>query len=440
MNSRIDDIESATVAAVIARNLLPKLLAVELKKVKLPPQVSQAGINQAGQLVLSFSDGTTQIVGHVKGREGTPGVRGPRGQRGARGCGIKLVEHIGAALRLTLDDGDVAEFPLPAGPPGPVGKVGGDGADGRSIIGVDLEDADMLVFKFSDGLTEHVQLPELYAGAQGDRGPAGPQGEPGDPGNGIAAVWLSADYHLWFRFDDGTHIDVGVVPRGMPGPKGAKGDPGKDGTDGKDGAEGAAGKDGAPGSRGPAGRDGKDGIDGIDGAAGADGAPGSRGPAGRDGADGQQGPQGEAGPAGPAGERGPQGPQGEAGPAGPAGERGPQGPPGKEGAPGPRGEQGPAGTNGQDGQAGADGEPGRGISRLWLDGYELKIEYDDGYEGSVGFVPVIEQTLDVEALAGTLVDLVGARINEDLLAAREARAKAMLEVRTKLVSVATSWS
>lgn len=399
--------ESAAVAAVIARSLLPKLLAAELKKVKLPPQVSQVGINGSGQLVFSFSDGSTQLAGFVKGRDGAPGIRGPRGQRGGRGCGIKLIEHTDTVLRLTLDDGEQAEFPLPVGQPGLPGRSGRDGLDGRGVVAVELEPPRTLCFKFDDGSDSHVHLPEPPVGMQGVRGPTGEPGEPGPAGNGIAAVWLSGDYHLWLRLDDGTHIDVGELPQG---PKGATGAPGKDGTDGKDGADGAPGEVGPRGSCGPAGRDGTDGTNGEQGPAGKDGAPG---------------------------ETGPRGPQGLAGDDGRDGVDGLQGPPGIQGVAGPKGEPGIAGVAGEPGR---DGEPGRGVTRLWLDGAELKIEYDDGSEVSAGFVPVIEQTIDVAALAGDLVEIVGAQINTQLLAARHNRAKTMLQVRTRLAAVATAWS
>lgn len=407
VSSQIDEMESAAVAAVIARSLLPKLLAAELKKVKLPPQVSQVGINGSGQLVFSFSDGSTQLAGFVKGRDGAPGIRGPRGQRGARGCGIKLIEQVEQTLRLTFDDGEQVDFPLPVGQSGLPGRSGRDGLDGKGVIAVELEAPRTLCFKFDDGSENRVDLPETPVGMQGVRGPAGEPGEPGPAGNGVAAVWLSGDYHLWFRFDDGTHIDVGELPQGQ---RGATGAPGKDGTDGKDGADGAPGKDGATGSRGPAGRDGTDGTNGEPGPAGKDGTPG---------------------------EAGPRGPQGLAGEDGRDGVDGLQGPPGIQGVAGPRGEPGIAGS---DGTPGRDGEPGRGVTRLWLDGTELKIEYDDGSEASAGFVPVVEQTIDIAALAGSLVEIVGAQINTQLLAARHNRAKTMLQVRTRLAAVATAWS
>ncbi len=81
-------------------------------------------LNAAGELVITFTDGTFTNVGKVVGADGKDGAQGPAGEAGAQG---------------------------PAGPAGPAGEAGAQGPAGE-------------------------------AGAQGPAGPAGPQGEKGETG------------------------------------------------------------------------------------------------------------------------------------------------------------------------------------------------------------------------------------------------------------------
>ena len=97
-------------------------------------------INEAGELIIIFSDGSTSNAGLVKGDKGDTGERGADGRDGVDG--VNGVDG--------KDGRDGAE--------GEKGEVGADGHGGRSIDGVSADGEGDLVVTYSDGKTESVEL------------------------------------------------------------------------------------------------------------------------------------------------------------------------------------------------------------------------------------------------------------------------------------------
>lgn len=120
------------------------------------PGVDGTGITGAsianGRLVLSFSDGHTQDVGAVVGPQGTAGVAGANGLNGvdganglngadgAPGRGIASTDIVDGRLIITYDDGATQDAgPVPAGPPGADGSPAGSMLlQGAGAVGGDL--------------------------------------------------------------------------------------------------------------------------------------------------------------------------------------------------------------------------------------------------------------------------------------------------------------
>jgi hypothetical protein len=291
--------------------------AVPLPSPVPPESVTWLGITESvvdphGDLLVSYTDGSTDNTGHVVGEVGPPGAAGSGGPQGVPGGSGPL----GAQGPQGVPGPEGA--PGPAGPAGPAGEV---------------------------------------STVPGPEGPAGPSGPPGSSVTVEGHVPSSTDLpssnnksgdgyvtddtgHLWTWSGTGW-VDVGQF-QGLPGPAGQPGPPGAQGPPGPAGAAGAAGvagEFGAQGPTGPQGATGPAGAPGAKGDLGATGPQGATGPTGAAGADSTV--PGPAGPAGAKGDPGPIGPIGLTGPTGPQGVQGPQGPTGATGATGATGPPGP---------------------------------------------------------------------------------------------------
>lgn len=97
-------------------------------------------INEAGELIIIFSDGSKSNAGLVKGDKGDAGEKGADGADGVDGVDGK--------------DGKDGED----GSDGERGPVGADGYSGRSINRVSADGNGALVIAYSDGKTESVEL------------------------------------------------------------------------------------------------------------------------------------------------------------------------------------------------------------------------------------------------------------------------------------------
>ncbi|MDE6373553.1 MAG: leucine-rich repeat domain-containing protein, partial [Clostridia bacterium] len=93
--------------------------------------VTNASINADGELILTYSDGTSQNLGKVKGENGSNGNDGSNGQNGNDGKGISsAVINSGGELVITYTDGTIQYL----------GKVRGeDGEDGKDGVSITCE-------------------------------------------------------------------------------------------------------------------------------------------------------------------------------------------------------------------------------------------------------------------------------------------------------------
>lgn len=179
--------------------------------------VSKLLIDAKGHLIVTYTDGATDDVGLIVGKDGDPGKDGRDGVDGAPGTDGKNGAD-GASGR----DGEKGLD----GSNGRDGTDGKDGADGKSIdpeVVAQMVQDEVAKANVGELVRKAVDaIPKPENGKDGKDGRDGVDGAPGTPGE-----------------------------RGMDGAKG---------LDGKDGDPGRDGKDGLPGEPGQKGLDGKDGV------------------------------------------------------------------------------------------------------------------------------------------------------------------------------------
>ena len=147
--------------------------------------IESVSINDTGELIITYSDGTSENAGKVTGADGEDGVdgkdgeQGPKGDKGeagtdgtdgkdgangkdgAAGRGIDSFEIVEGDLVVTYTDGTVQKVgPIAgkdaeAGADGKDGKDGADGTDGRGVAKVEVDDEGNLVITFTDGTTQN---------------------------------------------------------------------------------------------------------------------------------------------------------------------------------------------------------------------------------------------------------------------------------------------
>ena len=213
-------------------------------------------INDDNELIVSYSDGTSQNLGSIQGPKGDKGDKGDTGAAGKDGAdgqdgvdgkngrGIANLEVNGdGELIATYTDGETQNLGRVVGADGQDGTNGVDGKDGQDgKDGRDGEKGD----KGDTGSTgkDGVQGPKGDKGDKGDTGAAGKDGADGQDGvdgkngRGIANLEVNGDGELIATYTDGETQNLGRVV-GADGQDGTNGVDGKDGQDGKDGENGA---------------------------------------------------------------------------------------------------------------------------------------------------------------------------------------------------------
>ena len=272
--------------------------------------ITNAGFNKNGDFILTLLDGTDVNVSNVsnsKGKDGKNGTNGKNGKNGANGKDGRSITlasvNSEGQLVITYSDGSSVNLDKLVGINGIDGKDGTDGKDGVGINTVNITGDGKLNITLTNGTTLNLGT---IKGEKGDKGDTGVQGEKGDKGDtgeqgiqgvagkdgkdgingingtdgvdgkdgvGIANILINTSGELELTFSDGQQINLGNV-------KGSKGDKGEKGDTGEQGIQGIAGKDGKDGINGTNGVDGKDGTNGVDGKDGTNG---------KDGTDGQDG-------------------------------------------------------------------------------------------------------------------------------------------------------
>ena len=444
--------------------------------------ITNAGFNKNGDFILTLLDGTDVNVSNVsnsKGKDGKNGTNGKNGKNGANGKDGRSITlasvNSEGQLVITYSDGSSVNLDKLVGINGIDGKDGTDGKDGVGINTVNITGDGKLNITLTNGTTLNLGT---IKGEKGDKGDTGVQGEKGDKGDtgeqgiqgvagkdgkdgingingtdgvdgkdgvGIANILINTSGELELTFSDGQQINLGNV-------KGSKGDKGEKGDTGEQGIQGIAGKDGKDGINGTNGVDGKDGTNGKDGTDGQDGVgianvtvsnegalsvtltngtvldlgniKGANGigisksevnasgelvltytdgtvknlgnVVGANGADGQDGVGIKTVTLSSTGELmvtlsdnsvinlgNVKGEKGDKGDTGATGEKGDKG---DTGATGAQGDKGDKGARGEKGEKGDKGDTGRGIAKTELVNGELIITYTDGTKENLGSV------------------------------------------------------
>ncbi|WP_296132720.1 ExeM/NucH family extracellular endonuclease [uncultured Corynebacterium sp.] len=154
--------------------------------------IDSVRINDAGELIVTFSDGVEQNVGPVAGAAGKDGNDGKDGDNGKDGA----------------DGAD-----------GTPGKDGKDGKDGRGIDSVTTNDKGEVVVKYSDGTTDVLGTLNAEKGDTGAPGQDGADGKDGEDGRGIESVSTDSRGNLVVKYTDGTSetVRVGSKPAAPKG-------------------------------------------------------------------------------------------------------------------------------------------------------------------------------------------------------------------------------
>ena len=116
------------------------LLLVSCGSSREPRGVRTIEINEKGELIVIFTDGTTSNAGVVKGEKGDAGEKGEDGRDGVDGKN-----------GIDGEDGKNGEK-------GDQGLRGTEGRDGRSIESVEVDAEGRLVITYSDGKTDTIEL------------------------------------------------------------------------------------------------------------------------------------------------------------------------------------------------------------------------------------------------------------------------------------------
>lgn len=227
--------------------------------------ITNAGFNKNGDFILTLLDGTDVNVSNVsnsKGKDGTDGKNGTNGKNGANGKDGRSITlasvNSEGQLVITYSDGSSVNLDK---------LVGINGIDGVSISNSAINDKGELIITYSNG--QICNLGKVVGvdgknginginGINGTDGVDGKDGTNGKDGVGIANVLINTSGELELTFSDGQQINLGNV-------KGSKGDKGEKGDTGEQGVQGIAGKDGINGTNGVDGKDGTNGKDGTDG-------------------------------------------------------------------------------------------------------------------------------------------------------------------------------
>ena len=359
--------------------------------------ITNAGFNKNGDFILTLLDGTDVNVSNVsnsKGKDGTDGKNGTNGKNGANGKDGRSITlasvNSEGQLVITYSDGSSVNLDK---------LVGINGIDGVSISNSAINDKGELIITYSNG--QICNLGKVVGvdgknGINGINGSDGNNGKNGQDGISVVKSEINSNGELVVTYSNSVIDNLGKVI-GSDGAKGEKGDKGDTGARGEKGEKGDAGEQGI---QGVAGKDGKDGINGTNGVDGKDGTDGKDGVGintvniTEDGnlnitltngttlnlgtIKGEKGDKGDTGVQGEKGDKGDTGAKGEKGDKGNTGEQGIQGVAGKDGI---------NGTDGVDGKDGTNGKDGVGIANVLINtSGELELTFSDGQQINLGNV------------------------------------------------------
>ena len=365
--------------------------------------ITNAGFNKNGDFILTLLDGTDVNVSNVsnsKGKDGTDGKNGTNGKNGANGKDGRSITlasvNSEGQLVITYSDGSSVNLDK---------LVGINGVDGVSISNSSINDKGELIITYSN--RQICNLGKVVGvdgknGINGINGSDGNNGKNGQDGISVVKSEINSNGELVVTYSNSVIDNLGKVV-GSDGAKGEKGDKGDAGEQGIQGIAGKDGKDGINGTNGVDGKDGTDGKDGVgintvniteDGKLNITLTNGTtlnlgtiKGEKGDKGDTGVQGEKGDKGDTGAKGEKGDKGDTGEQGIQGVAGKDGKDGKDGINGTDGVDGKDGINGTNGVDGKDGTNGKDGVGIANVLINtSGELELTFSDGQQINLGNV------------------------------------------------------
>lgn len=123
------------------------------------PTVTDALLNEKGELIFVYSDGSTQNLGSVNGAKGEQGLQGIAGV-GIAGADI----NENGELVLTYTDGRTQNLGVVTGEDGNDGTDGSQGAQGKPGVGIDRveysADGTKLIIHYTDGSSQEIPLPQ----------------------------------------------------------------------------------------------------------------------------------------------------------------------------------------------------------------------------------------------------------------------------------------
>ena len=229
--------------------------------------ITNAGFNKNGDFILTLLDGTDVNVSNVsnsKGKDGTDGKNGTNGKNGANGKDGRSITlasvNSEGQLVITYSDGSSVNLDK---------LVGINGIDGVSISNSAINDKGELIITYSNG--QICNLGKVVGvdgknGINGINGSDGNNGKNGQDGISVVKSEINSNGELVVTYSNSVIDNLGKVV-GSDGAKGEKGDKGDTGARGEKGEKGDAGEQGI---QGVAGKDGKDGINGTNGIDGKD--------------------------------------------------------------------------------------------------------------------------------------------------------------------------
>ena len=117
--------------------------------------ITSAAINDKGELVITYTDGTTENLGKVTGDKGDKGDKGDQGEQGEQGEQGDKGEQ--GEQGPQGDKGEQGE----QGPQGDKGEQGEQGPQGVGIESITVDENGNLVIKLTNGETIPVELPSV---------------------------------------------------------------------------------------------------------------------------------------------------------------------------------------------------------------------------------------------------------------------------------------
>ena len=205
--------------------------------------ISSATINEYGELVIIYTDGTNTNLGTVVGAKGEKGDQGAQGIQGEKGVGVESVAiNADGELVIVYTNGDNINLGKVIGPKGVQGIQGEKGDQGAQGIQGEKGDkgdqgAQGIQGEKGDKGDQGAQGIQGEKGDKGDQGSQGIQGEKGDKGDqglqgeqgvGVSEVAIEND-ELVITLSNGNVINLGNI-KGTKGEKGDKGDTGEQGV------------------------------------------------------------------------------------------------------------------------------------------------------------------------------------------------------------------